>query len=240
MSVERKRGCGFRKAGAMYLMAGKPEAPCGKLPLELKVCVSCGQGIRPSRAPTWIQPPKLFGENTGCKLGPDRCFGCPCGMAMPERALLIWIGESHYPTPDAFMFEARQMGISRRITVVPRGFVVGESWVFFAHRKAIYLGERVRGESGESEILPYHEARGELARRSAANETKLKMESVYLPGVITACKPDRIEKVFDKKPSAEEVEALEKRKIEAVVVVRLGEDGELFDKEGDDNGKGDS
>lgn len=50
---------------------------------------------------------------------------------------LIWVGEKFYPTPEAFADEATKMGISRRIPAVPNGFVLGETWVFFAHRKAV-------------------------------------------------------------------------------------------------------
>jgi hypothetical protein len=53
------------------------------------------------------------------------------------RAGLLWIGAAFYPTPEAFMEEAQRMGVSRRISAVPRDFKVGETWVALAHPKAI-------------------------------------------------------------------------------------------------------
>ncbi len=56
---------------------------------------------------------------------------------LPERVGLIWIGESFYGTTDEFIAEAKRMGISRRLSAIPRGFTVGETAVWLAHRKAI-------------------------------------------------------------------------------------------------------
>jgi hypothetical protein len=53
------------------------------------------------------------------------------------RAGLIWIGEGHYSSTRAFIREADDMGISRRITSIPRGFEVGVTWVFLAHPKGM-------------------------------------------------------------------------------------------------------
>lgn len=52
------------------------------------------------------------------------------------KALLLWIGAQHYPTPQDFMKEGIQMGFSRRVTSIPRGFKLGKTWVFMAHPKA--------------------------------------------------------------------------------------------------------
>ncbi len=57
---ESKRGCGYRKQGGLYLMAGGPSAECGKLPLELTVCPCCGAGIKPARGWTWVNAEALF------------------------------------------------------------------------------------------------------------------------------------------------------------------------------------
>lgn len=52
------------------------------------------------------------------------------------RAGLLWIGERFYPTPEHFALESSTLGVSRRIGAVPRGFVLGETWVLLAHRRA--------------------------------------------------------------------------------------------------------
>ena len=62
------------------------------------------------------------------------------GEEPPNRGKsgLIWIGEKHYQVPEKFIEEANRMGISRRITALPRGFVLGTTRVFLAHSKAIF------------------------------------------------------------------------------------------------------
>jgi len=47
---------------------------------------------------------------------------------------LIWVGGKFYST-KSFLNEAVKMGISRRISVVPKDFVLGETWVLLAHRE---------------------------------------------------------------------------------------------------------
>lgn len=71
----------------------------------------------------------------GCKA--ENCGNCPLADAAIERAGLLWIGEQFYKTPEDWAKEANDMGISRRIQSVPRGFKLGETWVAVAHIKAI-------------------------------------------------------------------------------------------------------
>jgi hypothetical protein len=52
-----------------------------------------------------------------------------------DRVGLLWIGAGFYPTATDFMAEAEVMGVSRRVTAVPRGFELGKTWVFLAHPK---------------------------------------------------------------------------------------------------------
>lgn len=50
---------------------------------------------------------------------------------------LIWVGESFYKTPSAFLKEWQTAGISRRLGRIPKEFKVGETAILLAHRKAI-------------------------------------------------------------------------------------------------------
>ena len=120
MAVEAKRGCGYRKVGGLYLVCSGQGRSCGRLPLELVACPVCGGGVRQSRGWTWIEPSKLF-EHTPCYENVFDCEQCPAG-ALEEmgRAGLIWVGKSHYKTPDHFNLESVTMGISRRIPAVLR------------------------------------------------------------------------------------------------------------------------
>lgn len=142
MAIEAKRGCGFRKVGGLYLIAPEPGRVCGRLPMPLVVCPACGAGIKPSRGWTWIDPAQLF-AGAGCYFGPS-CHSCPAGLLAddPGPAGLLWVGEQYYPTPAHFQAEAAAQGISRRIAAVPRGFEVGKTRVYLAHR----IGMPLNGE----------------------------------------------------------------------------------------------
>jgi hypothetical protein len=157
--IEGARGCGFRKKGGIYVVAGTGGQGCGRMPMPLTICPTCNQGIKPARGWTWLDPAPLLEVNP-CAT-PAACGACPLGgtgesMHYPvldiegkrmvderggdrieKRVGLIWIGEKFYATPEDFLAEANSMGISRRIKTVPRGFVVGKTWVWLAHRKGI-------------------------------------------------------------------------------------------------------
>lgn len=144
MAVESKRGCGYRKVGGLYLVCDKPGVPCDRLPLIIERCPCCGAGLKFTRGWTWIDPVKLFegDHGPGCScalLGP--CPACHpskffVGHEDPfeNKAGLLWVGEKFY-TVDEFLREAADLGISKRIKAIPRGFRAGSTWVFFAHMK---------------------------------------------------------------------------------------------------------
>lgn len=230
-SVESKRGCGWRQPGGLYLVSGQLSEPCPRLPVEMTVCPCCGEGIRPARGFTWVDgakliPPTVHGSdehNLVCPLSPARDESGGYAERYPgdhahyvarlgERTGLIWIGEQHYKTPREFMQEAGRMGVSRRITAVPRDFKVGETWVLLGHRKAVlsgYLGddgEQYTVEQYLSREMPYQENGGPKA--------------IFSPGIITAFRPTAIEYIVKGDETDEELEALEKRGIEPVKVIR--------------------
>ena len=237
-SVETKRGCGWRQPGGLYLVSGQLSEPCPRLPVEMTVCSCCGQGIRPARGFTWVDGGKLIpptehgtpGHSQVCPLAPKqlRETDSPDAETRPgdymyggggelvsrlgDRTGLIWIGEAHYKTAREFMQEAARMGVSRRITAVPRDFKVGETWVLLGHRKAVltgYLGddgEQYTVEQYLSREMPYQENGGP--------------EAIFSPGIVTAFKPTAIEYIVKGDETDEELEALEKRGIEPVKVVR--------------------
>lgn len=143
-SVEGKRGCGYRKAGGLYLVSGGYGRYCGALPIPLDVCPTCHQGIHPARGWTWVNLKALRGDKPCVQsVGPDYCDSC--AFFTIEKAGLLWIGEKFYKTPHDFDNETVAMGISRRISQIPHDFKLGETWVAIAHRKAI-PGPLVLGE----------------------------------------------------------------------------------------------
>lgn len=205
MLQERKRGCGYRKPGGLYLMGDvtMQVVKCGKLPLALTTCPVCGGGIRRSPWPRWVNACELF-RRVPCDLQGTKhhaiCWLNPltlCGdeevgdPALGKRALLIWIGEGHYSTPRKFFDEAEALGISRRIAAIPRGFVVGETLVLFAHVRAIAKGEPI---------------------------------AAWDPGIISAFVPDRIEYVVKLGDTEKKLARLVGRGVTLVRVERVGQE----------------
>jgi hypothetical protein len=142
--VDSERGCGWRKPGGLYLVAEDDEwKGCGKLPIPLDTCPTCGGGIKFSRSWTWIDGVELA-RDLICQYDDTDCTKrCPLhseevmafhGM---ERVGLLWVGHQHYPTVADFNDEAEDLGISRRIKSMPRGYVAGHTWVWLAHIHAI-------------------------------------------------------------------------------------------------------
>lgn len=131
---EGPRGCGYRKPGGLYLIAGAPTEPCPKLPIALTACPTCGGGIKPARSWTWVDADRL--TDPGPHGDSRHSAACPLTPGTGPAGL-IWVGQGFYPTPSAFLTEAGTMGICRLITTVPRDLVVGETWVLLAHRSAL-------------------------------------------------------------------------------------------------------
>lgn len=208
-SVESARGCGYRKGGGLYLCSGELSEPCPKLPIALDVCPTCGAGVKPSRGWTWITVEPLLEPS---KHGSARHNSvCPLGSKLDwsdgKRCGLIWIGEKFYPTVGSFQSEATSMGVSRRIRSVPRDFVLGETWVALAHRKAI----REVIESREYEDVVE-----------------------YTPAVFTFFLPTAIEYIVKGDETEEELDDLEARGFSLVKVVRA-EQTSLEDEDEDDD-----
>jgi len=202
---EHARGCGFRKPGGTYLVGGGLMAPCGRLPLPCEVCPTCGQGIKPSRGWAWVDGDKLKTLATRT-CDSDQCAACPMSDSYElGRVGLLWVGSKFYPDVDAFANEAKEMGISRRIAQVPRDFVVGETWVFLAHRQAI-----------QSRC----ECNGSLGTECADCEGTL---VVSTPGIFSAFKPERIEYVVKGDESEEELDRKERQGFTLVSVEPVGQ-----------------
>lgn len=207
MSVEPKRGCGFRKVGGLYLFGGGISVPCDRLPFALTVCTCCGQGIKQARGWTWIDPAKFFGGvHTAFAGMPCGCHSGKCTLCnTPEkmgRSGLLWIGEKFYKTPDKFVAEGVELGFSRRIKAIPQGFIVGETWVLLAHSKTIETWEAMVNTSDDPEAVA-----------DSAEKRVLK------PGVFFAWKPERVEKIcLESSRGTEEIAKLEKRGITPVFV----------------------
>ena len=122
--------------------------PCERLPIPIMPCTVCGHAIPQTRGWSWVNTKHLLEGARSCGKKSSHCGRCPvCDprwfedenvCTPPGKAGLLWIGEQFYPTPEDWSKEGAQLGISRRISAIPRGFVVGKSWVFVAHPKAFW------------------------------------------------------------------------------------------------------
>lgn len=203
MAVEPRRGCGYRKIGGLYLVSGGRGVVCDRLPIPLEICPTCGHGIKQSRGWTWVDAAALVGGvHPNC--GDD--FACPLCMAPHElgRCGLLWIGEQFYKRPLDFDREAAALGVSRRIHAIPRGFKVGETWILFAHPKAI---ETPLNCPDCAQILSVKRDDGALELHcSLCGFTA----PAYRPGIFKVWRPERIEKILPESlrgsPEAAELE----------------------------------
>jgi len=214
---DRKRGCGWRKPGGLYLVASGLSARCGKLPLELSVCPVCGSGIKPARGWTWVDGSALF-DGVPCGAAPERCAACPIGKGL-GRCGLLWIGGRHYKRPGDWTREANKQGVSRRIPALPRGFEVGKTWVLVAHRQALSLP----CPTCEGLLPTLDEARVGDGACPECNGTGI----VYRPGIFHAFLPEEVQYVVAGNETDEELARMEERGVTPVEVERV-EDG-LFE-----------
>jgi len=143
MAVEKRRGCGFRKIHGMYLVADGIWVACDRLPYEVAPCPTCGGGIHFPLNPRTINPQKLFGEHENCS---DKFK--PCHMCQPteEIAFVMGVGKGFYKTPNDFLTEAIAMGVSKRVSFIPKKMEFGKTVIYLIHPKAIYKGKDDEGK----------------------------------------------------------------------------------------------
>ena len=219
MAVEPKRGCGYRKVGGTYLVGSGGGSSCDRLPLPLTTCPCCSQGIKQARGWTWVDVNLLVGGvHSACK---DE-FPCPLCMATPEmgKAGLLWIGEGFYKTPALFMAESHRLGISRRISSIPRGFKVGETWVLLAHAKTMVCDACSEGDALQQKQCQKCKGTG------------------MLPGIFYVFRPAAIERIVTETESKdqEKMDALKRQGLTPVIVPDNDPDhrGSVYDKEEDE------
>lgn len=223
-SIEPRRGCGFRKPGGLYLVSKGEAMPCCRLPFEIRPCEQCeSMGLKcsltQSRGWTTVDIDKLFGLNEPTVRLNDfgQCRMCP--MA-PGRTVglggLLWVGESFYPTPADFAKEAASMGVSKRLSAVPKELRNDDGsfrWVLLAHPKAI--------------SRPCPDLANDKCCRRGECETCGGDGVVFTPGIFYMFRPTGLEYVVTGDEDEEELEAIEKRGIEPVRVIREGETMEM-------------
>lgn len=235
MAIEARRGCGYRKVGGLYLVSEPGGLPCDRLPFPLTVCPVCSCGIKQTRGWTWVIAKTLFGgAHLECSDDLHR-HHCPVCNGEIERAGLIWIGTQFYPTPESFTLEAYKLGISRRLTAVPRDFKLGETWVLVAHPKALRVpADRCEKLVEGTENMKCSQIEGHTTKcRRLASDLEIPARKDQ-PGIFQVWKPQRIEKILlESERGSEEAKKLEERGITPVFVPDNDKDhqGSVYDKD---------
>lgn len=141
MAVEAKRGCGFRKAGGLYLVSDGLSEPCDRLPIPVVPCPCCGERIQQVRGFQWVTRDYALKGARPCNLNDEHkhsaCVVCNPSIMSQEKYGLIWVGEAFYPTMDDWATEAGKLGVSKRVSAIPKGVEIGVTWVLVAHPKGI-------------------------------------------------------------------------------------------------------
>lgn len=144
------RGCGLRQQGGFYLIGDPPTETTRFFPKSLQ----CGCGLdvmRPSRSVQGFFPARIW---------PSLTIDGPANplfkFEKDQKAWAVTIDVRNYPTPGAYFEEALRMGISRRLNNgMPKGFVLGESFAFIIHSKAIRVGIESPDAKGEDVVDGY-------------------------------------------------------------------------------------
>jgi len=108
------------------------------------------------------------------------CTVCPLCGNQPDKVGLLWVGKQHY-TPDEFTSEAVRLGVSRRISALPKEFRLG-MWVLLAHIEAVDGICDCSGPKGVGFDPKCERCKG--------------MGHTKMPGVFHAFKPKRVELVI--------------------------------------------
>lgn len=150
----QKRGCGWPKAGGLYMVSGERWQGCGKFPFTIEPCdhclkmgLTCSLGY--SRAPRWADLDALLAQAT-CKrpevIAPPgspqlkgKCPACPADAGELGMGILTWVGAKHYPTAREYLQEVDRQGISWRVAQLPNKVVIGETWALCCHVNAVRL-----------------------------------------------------------------------------------------------------
>jgi hypothetical protein len=208
MSVEARRGCGFREVKKLYLVGEYTPVFCDRLPLPIGECPYCHQGIHFVRSFTKLDALKMFGlHGDVCKDEHRPCFICD---PTNKPSYVMMVGENSYPTPQDFMVEAEAQGISKKIPFIPKDMKLGETVLYLAHNKACEVPDNTPDKPS---VLK--EAESILEQTRMVDTPKVKKAL----GIFTAFIPQRVEMLFYESEITEKLKAkMAKRGISIISV----------------------
>jgi len=151
LAIEAKRECGYRQVGKLYLMGEGIGFNCPSLPLPFNECECCSYSPSFYRDFQWIKKAyiKHIRRPTGQACEPE----CPISYGVNDQTEygLMWVGKKYY-TPEEFIAEDKTLGICKAIKQIPKGLVLGKTWVLIAHPRAITFEDMA--EPGELSSMP--------------------------------------------------------------------------------------
>ncbi len=191
MTQETKRGCGFKKIGGTYLVSDPGDhLSCISLPYNVETCPCCFEGIKFSRGYKWIVPSKLFQniEETCSGFIESSCnIRNNCPLKTNSKSGLMWVGAQFY-TPETFISESIELGVSKRISTIPRDFEIGKTWVFLAHKfGGINL---ITNKKTPAIFYVFKPTRIEKIVSESQYRNKEEMEKLKLKGITPIIVPD--------------------------------------------------
>lgn len=204
---DSKRGCGWRKGGGLYLMSGGLADVCYKLPVECVVCPCCNHGIKPAMGFTWVSHEIVSSVK------------CP---AKPEFSEVKKMGKDNCKNCYGLNGDPEKLGL----------IWIGEKYY---KTPGDFTRECDRqGVSRRISRVPRNFTVGEdvilLGHRKCNFGIDEKGRPILKPGIFRTFKPERIEYVVTGNETEDELNALEKRGLDLVKVVRVEEkDGDIFE-----------
>ena len=207
-----KRGCGFRKPYGLYLVGMGLTIACDRLSLAFCDCAVCGNLPRFNRGVSKINPLTLFGTHKSdrCKCL-EGCYVCnPPDIGIETdipfmkgdvverikgtpQAYLMWVGRKYY-TERGFIEEAHLLGVSKRISRLPKGFDYRKSFIYLAIQHCV---EETKGFDPK------------------------KQKNVKKDGVFYAFRPKQVEYlIYDDEVTEELVKEFRAKGIEPVLIKR--------------------
>lgn len=207
-AFETVRGCGYRQVGKLYLVGSGIPWVCPSLPLDFKGCETCGYEPPIYRDYQVVSKAYIahIREPTGKACHPE-CPICYPGSNLIEEYGLMWVGRKHY-TPLEFIEEAEAMTVSKAIKQIPKGLILGKTWVLLAHPDA-----RIDKKDPD-----YVKKYNHWVSRGIDEDEPEPKPPAY-PGVFFAFIPDKVEMpIYESQATPEYIEELEGKGITPVTI----------------------
>src|SRR6266568_498238 len=126
MAVEKERGCGYRKAGGIYVRGEIEKGiPVSWVPFCTDYTFSRGMA--------WAESERLFRTLTPPKGGIEELL--QERWRSYKRLALMWVGDRYY-TKQSFIEEAVSIGVSKRVANIPHDLKPGDP-IALGHIKAV-------------------------------------------------------------------------------------------------------